>query len=652
MEYGFLDALFDSVFVLDEDRAIVYCNEAAATLCESSVRRLTKGKVISDVLSFAHADIYLMPGGTVGKSEVFPMTEMGFKVLASGREGKAQMTVHPFKDPSGSSRWVCVLRDVSLEEILQGKYHAQLEQKQVVIDQLQQAQVQLEAYSKNLEHMVEERTLEVKRANAMLNAIMNSLGQGFLVFDVHGVCGSAYTRACEEVLEIIPVGQKIWNVLKLEPQETETFQMWMSAVFGKKLPFESLKDLAPSGFRHSKSRNVRLDYFPIHGEGVDRPISHIVVVATDWTAEFEANKALEKEKNFAQMIVKLVTSKTQFKKFLQNLEQELKAVQTSAQDDQGMFDAEWAFRVLHTIEGEAGTFGLEPLRLASREPQQVLEPLRTGKSPFLSVRSDFLKALDDFKLVQDQLIRENRDLFEAVGVIGEDKIEVRASKVQGALQHLKKVNCAPELIQFFHQLFYEQPVHRLFAHYEDMAQSLSQKLNKKIKPFHWSGTDKEVPVARFERLAATFVHVFRNIIDHGIEPSEDRVMLGKNEQGTVKFVYSEFERNGVLWSRFTVQDDGQGIHPEVIRKKLSSLGRDPNINLSDFDLLQVVFESGFSTRTEVGEYSGRGIGMNAVREEAERLGVRAWVESQVGQGTSLFVEVPRHDKDQSLRLSA
>ena len=171
MDYSFFDALIDVVFIVNNEKGIVYCNEAAASLCESSVRRLTKGKPISEYIQFSEDNLF--------SDQVFPMTEMNFKLIKKDKDGKVQMSVQPFTGENSEPCWILVARDVTLEEVLHAKYHKQLEEKQVVIDQLKEAQTQLEAYSKNLEQMVEERTLEVKKANIMLNAIMDSLGQGF-----------------------------------------------------------------------------------------------------------------------------------------------------------------------------------------------------------------------------------------------------------------------------------------------------------------------------------------------------------------------------------------------------------------------------------------------------------------------------------------
>jgi two-component system, chemotaxis family, sensor kinase CheA len=316
MDYSFFDGLIDAVFVVKDDRSVVYCNEAAAKLCESSVKRLVKGKKIYEALELSDSSLYIMPNGEKGKDIATSYEEMKYK-LKSGKEGKVQVAVQPFTEPSGDKRWVVMVRDVTLEEVLHAKYQLQLEEKEIYIIELHAARQKLEDYSKNLEVMVEERTQEINSANVMINAIMNSLGQGFLVFDREGNCSKFYTKACEDILESKPAGLKIWEVLRIKTYELTTFQMWMSGIFSEQLPFESMKELGPALFPHTQDRYIKLDYFPLRGE--NNKIVNLVVVATDKTIEYQAQLALEKEKKFAKMVVKMISSKKQFAQFLKSV---------------------------------------------------------------------------------------------------------------------------------------------------------------------------------------------------------------------------------------------------------------------------------------------------------------------------------------------
>jgi two-component system chemotaxis sensor kinase CheA len=88
-----------------------------------------------------------------------------------------------------------------------------------------------------------------------------------------------------------------------------------------------------------------------------------------------------------------------------------------------------------------------------------------------------------------------------------------------------------------------------------------------------------------------------------------------------------------------LSDDGQGINPEKFREKLSSLGIDASKE-TDKEVIQHIFDSQFSTRSEVSDISGRGVGMDAIKNAAELLAGRVWVESKVGEGTTVCIQVP------------
>ena len=641
MDYSFFDGLIDSVFVINSDRRVMYCNESAARLCDSSVRRLAKRAPIYDVIQFSDKNLFTMPGGDFGETEGSPYVEIEYRLMQSGstKGGKVQVAIQPFSEPSGEKRWVVMIHDVTLEEVLHSKYHKQLEEKEKYIKQLQDAQKQLEQYSKNLEQMVEERTQEVNRANLMLSAIMNSLGQGFFVFDKEGVCSNFYTRACEDILEVAPPQRRVWEVLKVPANEFETFQLWLKAIYGEQLPFDSIKELGPSQFKHSCEKYVTLEYYPLRGD--NKKISNVVVVATDKTREYLANKALEKEKKFAKMVIKLVTSKKQFSQFLQNAEIASNNIRKNMSLTKDVLDHEYIFRVLHTLEGEAAAFSASEIWSSAREAQEIIEPLRRGeKIDGTQLKADILKSLVELDVIYKNFMKVNSELFSTVGIGSSDKIEIFVSDVEEILKNLEKKGIGQSVRCYVEDALLRESVGPSFRHYQDIVDMVATKLEKRVRPLEFHGLDVRVHIERYQELFSTLIHAYKNAVDHGIESSEERERLGKSPEGLIRTYIETFMHNG-SWLRIKIADDGRGISSNLLRKKLASTSQTGDIrNLNDFDIMQLVFNSGLSTKDEVGEFSGRGIGMNAIRDEAERLGGRAWVESVENKGTQIIVEVP------------
>lgn len=457
MDYKFFDALLDAVFIVDEHRKIVYCNESAATFCESSIRRLTKGAKFDNVLDVEDASVYNFPHHTDGIGEATPYIETQV-TLKAGKSGRVQISVQPYPSPKDQPLWAIIIRDVTLEEMLASKYRGELEQKEEFISQLQEAKKELEAYSKNLEAMVEERTAEVKAANQMLNAIMNSLGQGFLVFDESGTCSDVFTRACIDILETEPGGKSIEGVLKLEGPGKEQFEMWRKAVFSETLPFDTLIDLAPRLFNHSSGRRITLDYYPIkkNGSGIDQ----LVLVATDKTSEYETSQALEIEKEHAQMTLKIFKGRDQFAQFLKATRIAISALKRQLErSSPENFDADEAFRRLHTMEGEAGAFSAVELRNAARSCQGDLEPLRMLESdadaPALFAK--FVNSVDGLSGALDEFMGLHGEVLKALSVDGKTKVEVEEQELRDLLARLRERGVPPSELAPLHDRYLKNP---------------------------------------------------------------------------------------------------------------------------------------------------------------------------------------------------
>jgi two-component system chemotaxis sensor kinase CheA len=168
---------------------------------------------------------------------------------------------------------------------------------------------------------------------------------------------------------------------------------------------------------------------------------------------------------------------------------------------------------------------------------------------------------------------------------------------------------------------------------------MAQELGKSIDPVVMTGADTPILSERYSQLFGTLVHAFRNQVDHGIETQEERMDKGKPLSGKIEIDFLKFQKQDQDFLLIKIQDDGAGISPDKIRKKLiekniSSLGK------TDQEVIQSVFLSHFSTKSEVSMTSGRGVGMDAILVAAQSLGGTAWVESNVDKGTKLFIEVP------------
>jgi two-component system, chemotaxis family, sensor kinase CheA len=155
-----------------------------------------------------------------------------------------------------------------------------------------------------------------------------------------------------------------------------------------------------------------------------------------------------------------------------------------------------------------------------------------------------------------------------------------------------------------------------------------------------SGDKYELDRRILERLKSPMIHIIRNSIDHGLEMPGDRVKAGKGKEGQIRISVNPASENML---EFSISDDGKGFDLEAIKEELRNSNeiKENEINLlSDKDLLNSVFESGFSTSKIITDLSGRGLGMAIVRDEVEFLGGQVIVDSETGIGSSVKLLIP------------
>jgi len=181
------------------------------------------------------------------------------------------------------------------------------------------------------------------------------------------------------------------------------------------------------------------------------------------------------------------------------------------------------------------------------------------------------------------------------------------------------------------------PFRDLFVRFPDLAASLAERLGKTIHPVLVEGGDFPVLPEKFTALTDVLGHLVRNLVDHGIEPSFQREAAGKDPAGMIQIKINR--EAGALFLVFS--DDGRGVDLVKVESKARELGLlRPGDRPSDEQLLDFLFAPGFSTATEVTEVSGRGVGLDAVRQEVQRLGGTLTVNTRLGRGTSFDILIP------------
>ena len=207
------------------------------------------------------------------------------------------------------------------------------------------------------------------------------------------------------------------------------------------------------------------------------------------------------------------------------------------------------------------------------------------------------------------------------------------------LAHIEELALIETLVRDIQEhamAFRAQPISSVFGRVPRLLRELGASTGKHVK-LEVAGETTELDKTVIERLSEPMTHLIRNAVDHGIEPPEERRAAGKDPEGTLTL--SAEQKAGRIVIR--ISDDGRGIDRErVLAKAIANGLVAPDAQLSDDDINQLIFAPGFSTAAQVSNISGRGVGMDVVKQNVKELGGRITIESTPGKGTTFSLALP------------
>ncbi|MGJ7549797.1 chemotaxis protein CheA [Pseudomonas alloputida] len=183
-----------------------------------------------------------------------------------------------------------------------------------------------------------------------------------------------------------------------------------------------------------------------------------------------------------------------------------------------------------------------------------------------------------------------------------------------------------------------QPIKKVFGRFPRLVRDLARQLKKEIN-LELVGEETDLDKNLVEALADPLVHLVRNAVDHGVEMPDEREASGKARTGRV-VLSAEQEGDHILLS---ISDDGKGMDPHILRAKAVEKGlmdKDAADRLSESDCYNLIFAPGFSTKTEISDVSGRGVGMDVVKTKISQLNGSINIFSAKGQGSKIVIKVP------------
>ncbi|MCL2253973.1 MAG: chemotaxis protein CheA [Lachnospiraceae bacterium] len=248
-----------------------------------------------------------------------------------------------------------------------------------------------------------------------------------------------------------------------------------------------------------------------------------------------------------------------------------------------------------------------------------------------TVRVDIEKLDVLMNLVSELIIAKNS----LVSASGNEESSDRNSGVNEQIEYLESVTTnLHESVMKVRMV----PIESVVNKFPRMIRDLSKKLGKKIE-LYMSGEETELDRTVVDEIGDPLMHLLRNAADHGLEETADRIRSGKPEVGSI-FLDAYQEGNNVV---IEVRDDGAGVDIEAVKRKAVERGIisfDQGENMSEKDIVDLLFHAGFSTAKVVSDVSGRGVGLDVVKSKIEALSGEVEVKSIRGEGSTWIVRLP------------
>jgi signal transduction histidine kinase len=480
------------------------------------------------------------------------------------------------------------------------------------------------------------RDREVVRAHSEMADMLNTVREGLFLLDRQGRIGAQRSQSLERILqrraqpgdELIPILQE------LVPSDTfESARDYIDLLFANRAKEELITSLNPLSEVEVTGTNDRgqsvTRYLTFHFNRIldeHGEVRHLLVTVQDVTQRVELAHQLAEAKDEAKkeldvLVGMLSSSPSELRQFITRVEEGLEQInrmleRTNARPEEYLRVVNQAFRIVHEIKGEAANLDLGLFETQAHIFEDTLNGLRdreelTGDD-MLAVSVALSNFYDSLATVQN--------FIDKVGQFGDSVTEASAANDDAEERPTVETSLPAKLEGI-----------------DELAQRVAADTTRRVTTEFQLDELTDVPAATQNELKAMTTQLVRNAVCHGIESPADRAAAGKAEVGTVRVCCQKGD-DGVL--ELSVRDDGAGLRPEAIRESLVANGhltREQADELSARQLIQRIFEPGFSSAATTSRDAGRGVGMDVVKDKAEQFGGRIGIASKPGEYTEFRI---------------
>jgi two-component system chemotaxis sensor kinase CheA len=471
-----------------------------------------------------------------------------------------------------------------------------------------------------LEKIVEARTQEIRQQQRDMRLILDTVQEGLVTIDLQGRLTGESSKAAQGWFGVPVAGEPLSAWLGARDAG---FGSWFD------LALESVRDgiLPPAvslsqlpGSLKDGDRRYALSYELVapadDAVAADAPgADKLLVVITDITERLRKEQEGRRQAELLSLFQHISRDKAGFVEFLTEAEDIVATL-----SGRRWQDVAHCKRIIHTLKGNAGLFGLR--RLA-----EICHEIETKMAD-----EDTLPSADDLAAVHAGWQTMRTEVQAMLGETGRGLIELDDAEYEAILRAVLD-GVDHRLVAKMVASWRLEPAAKRLARVRSQITGLAERVGKPHVQVVVEPNEVRFDSERFGRFWSAFIHVLRNTVDHGVEAIEQRVAAGKPAEATITLSTS------VQRDRFTVSvaDDGPGVDWAALQRAADARGIALHPTAERHELL---FTDGVSSKQAVSELSGRGVGMAAVREACEALGGRIRVDSEPGRGTRFTFEFP------------
>jgi predicted ATPase/GAF domain-containing protein/HPt (histidine-containing phosphotransfer) domain-containing protein len=466
---------------------------------------------------------------------------------------------------------------------------------------------ELQAANDNLERRVQERTTELSERNQDMRRVLDNVKQGLLTIDLEGRLAPEHSRVVDEWLGKFEPRTLLASYLeRVDPRFVENFRLAFEQLLEGALPDALLIEQLPKALNRGP-RRFQLSYESIHANG---KLSGLLIVIDDVTEALRRARDEAEQKDVLTLCRHLSRDRAALAGFFEENAGLIEDLTQGSPLDAAMQ------RTLHTLKGNAAMYGFMTLAESCHAAEDAIAERTFDASHLEAVVKCFgvLKS----------------SLASIAGDNASERVEVSRSTLQHLAEQLATGLSPQQGARAVERLLLE-PVRPSLERLGKYARALAARMGKAEPRVEIADGGLFVDGRRAAPLFASLVHLIRNAIDHGLETDAERVASGKKD--AVLSLRASVENGEAV---IAIQDDGRGVDWERVRERARARGLPAG---STSDLVAALFSEAFTTRDEVSQISGRGIGLAAVQAELARMSGRAHVESEPGHGTLFRLSV-------------